>query len=194
MIQQLTKYANPYIAQIRQQLATCSDLKVDWLVIAHRDERMLVQLGEAFPNNALAVIALPQECWAMDDESVEEVVKWALDELQVQGIVLVGHSQGGTPMGQVQLLGGKVKSQTDAEVESLSAPNSLIERVRQAQSLVEGCETHFQDQLEKLSLHSPVEQRLMRNQIRLQGLFYRAESGVFCLYHRRTGTFQALVN
>jgi carbonic anhydrase len=193
MIQQIEKYANSYIAQIRQQHATCNQVQIDWLVIAHNDERMLEQLDKAFPQNALAVIGLPQECWAVDEESIEEVVQWAVEDLRVQGVLLVGHSQGGAPQGRVQLLGGKARSQSDREVASLAAPNSLIDQVRKTQALVERGEKHFQDQLEKLGNLSSIQHGLLRNQVKLQGLFYRAESGVFCLFDRRSRSFRALV-
>jgi carbonic anhydrase len=185
MKQQLVSTANPYIHQIRRSLQQAQHVAVDWLVLAHNDARMLKQLDEAFSGGVMAVIALPQGGWQVDDKAMTEAVEWAVEELGVKGVLLVGHSQGGAPEGPVKLLGGKSGGLTGGR--PAAAPCSLIDRIKSAQSRAAHVQSQFAEQVERLS-------RLIRNQVQLHGLFYRGESGVFCVYDRRQRSFRPLLD
>lgn len=180
--------ANPYIRQIRQTLQQSQSVSIDWLVLAHNDAKLLAELDEAFPESALAVIALPQNRWQSEDELLTEVVDWAVGELGVKGVVMVGHSQGGMPEQHVRLLGGKVK----ASKSTTTAANSLMERLKQAQSHSLSTQYYFAEQIERLRRTTVIENRLTENKIQLQGLFYRGESGTFCVYDQQRRDFKPL--
>jgi hypothetical protein len=188
MLQVKTSTANPYITQIRQSLQQTQAVAIDWLVLAHNDAQLLSELDEAFPESALAVIALPQNRWQSEDELLTEVVDWAVCELGVKGVVMVGHSQGGMPEQQVKLLGGKVKTSKPAT----TATNSLLERLKQAQLHSLSTQYYFAEQIERLRRATVIENRLTQNQMQLRGLFYRGESGTFCVYDQQRRDFKPL--
>lgn len=194
MKQQLVSTANPYIHKLRRSLQQTRPVAVDWLVLADNDTQLLKHLDEAFPGSMLAVIALPQSRWQMDDQIVAEAVEWAVDELGVKGVLLVGHSQGGAPEEPVKLLGGKAKAITNHGGGPAAASGSLIDRVKGAQSRAARVQTQFAQQVHNLSQMAALRGRLTRNQVQLHGLFYRGESGIFCVYDRRQRSFRPLLN
>ena len=185
---------NPYIEKIRQALARTQPAAVDWLVLAHNDARLLERLDGAFPDSLLAVVAVPQSLWRMDEEMMTEVVAWAVEELKVEGVLLVGHSQGGVPEEPVKLLGGKVAATSDNGGELKGGSDSLLDRVRKAQDRAAGVQDQFAEQVERLSQRTAVKNLLNRNQMQLHGLFYRRENGVFYLYEQQLHSFRPLLN
>ncbi len=187
MLQKITT-ANPYIHQIRQSLSHTQPLAVDWLVLAHNDTQLLAQLDEAFPDNVLAVVALPPNRLQIDDARVTELVEWAIAELGVKGVLLVGHSHAESPEAQIQLLGGKAK--TLARNEGESSSNSLMERLKKAQIQAARMQEQVAEQIERLSRLTA----MWREQIQFHGLFYRAESGIFYAYDQHQHSFKPLLS
>ncbi|MBL8206779.1 MAG: hypothetical protein JNM09_21280 [Blastocatellia bacterium] len=186
--------ANPYIHQIRQSLKYTQPVAVDWLVLAHNDTQLLAQLDEAFPESVLAVLALPQHRLQMNDALMAELVEWAIAELGVKGVLLVGHSQGELPEAQVKLLGGKVKTQTRNWDDPLTASNSLLDRLMKGQLQATRLQDQLAEQMERLSQMEVVQNHQFRDQIQLHGLFYRQESGIFYAYDQRQRGFKPLLS
>lgn len=189
MIQQVIgKNVHPYIDQIQRQLGELGTKHVDFLVVAHNDPVMIERLGRSFPDATLAVLAIPQSCWAMDDDTEHEVLQWAAEELKVKAIWLVGHSNGGTPADHVQVIFPRAEQESKLE---LVKRQSLFDRVQKCRTRVSCGESHFREQLEFVAQHSQLQSRLTRGDLELQGLFYRADSGTFCLF--KEGELEALV-
>jgi carbonic anhydrase len=192
MFQQVTSTTNHYIDELRQSLQRNRRAAADWLVVAHDDARVLTQLDAAFPESVLAVLVVPQGRWQADAEKMSEAVEWAVEELGVQGVLLIGHSQGGVTEEPVRLLGGRALAKGAGDPPPACAP--LTDRVKSAQSRAARVQEHFAEQVERLSRMPVIESRLIRNQMQLHGLFYRGESGTFCLYDRRQRRFRALLD
>lgn len=187
MLQKIST-ANPYIHQIRQSLSHTKPVAVDWLVLAHNDKQLLTQLDEAFLDSLLAVIALPPSRLQVQDERLTELVEWAVAELNVKGVLLVGHSQGEGPEAQVTLLGGRAKTLRLNSGESSS--NSLLERLTKAQQQAVRVQEQLAEQIDWLSRLTVIEQE----RIQLHGLFYRAESGIFYAYDQSQRSFKPLLS
>ncbi len=188
MIRKSDSLPNPILEQLRQQIAEAGQSQIDWLVVAHDDTRMLHELEKAFANQSLAVVAIPQSYWAMNEETADEMLALAVNELQVNGILLVGHSQGGTPNTRI-----RVSPHANGDRTASQPATSLMDRIRLAQEHVGRCEQHFAQQLELVGQQDSVAKSLADEKLTLQGLFYRAESGVFCVFNSQTQSFRALI-
>lgn len=189
MIKTATISANAYIENLKAQLDQVGSRKLDYLVIAHPDQRMLSQLQLAFEKSSVAVISVPQNCWVMDDDNMFELVNFALNETSAKRVLLVGSSQGGTPDEAVQVCpSGKVAA------ESQGSRLSLIERLNLAQACTRKNEAHFIEELQCLRNNVSLHNDRVASPDLVQGIFYRVESGVFCAYDCDNNEFHALIS
>jgi carbonic anhydrase len=193
MQQQEISQLNPYIHQMRRTLQQHQPGAVDWLVLAHNDSQLLSRVNEAFPHSVLAVIALPQSHWQLDEQRISEAVDWAIQELGVKGVLLVGHSQGEMAEEPIRLLGGKSKTRMH-QPDIAAKSNSLLDRVRKTQLRAESLQRQLAGQIEKLCRLTAVQTHMIRHHLQLHGLFYRAESGVFYAYDLQQRNFRPLLN
>ena len=182
---------NTHIENLKQQLSKNELKQLEYVILAHTDNQMIDQLKEAFVDSSIAVIAMPQSCWVMDEEQMDELMDWLLNDLNVARVLLVGHSQGGNPNGNVQVCSsGQVDPATNGPSNRIT---SILDRVKYGQSCVKQNEKHFLQELDCLKSLPSIKQHILRNQQIVQGLFYRAESGVFCHYDSSTRAFRALI-
>ncbi len=181
------------IERLQQQLKQPNQPAINWLVIAHDDSRMLDQLRSAVGQSGMVVVALPQSLWGGEYESLQEIAQWATSQLQLKGILLVGHSQSGICENTVQVVTGPANDE-DSKARPMNRVSSLFSRVQEAQARVASCERHFRNHLEQLIqlAGGPVDSSSA--EVELRGLFYRAESGVFCAYDVVNGNFRPLVS
>lgn len=180
------------IENLKQQLSQTELDRLEYVIIAHSDDRMINQLKQGFVDSSIAVISIPQSCWAMEHPPIDELMDWLVNELNVVRILLVGHSQGGSPAGDVEVCGsGQLDPASDTG--STNRISSILDRVKHAQSYVKQNEQHFLHQLACLKSLPSIEQHILKNQQIVQGLFYRAESGVFCYFDPATRQFRALI-
>jgi carbonic anhydrase len=152
---------------------------------------MLRQIHEAFAESHVGTVAVPPSCWMMNDESVSELVDWATGQRNVRGILLIGHSQGGTPADMVQLAAAGQTGTANGHGRGIS---SVLDRVQGAQANVRKNEEHFLQELDYLRQTPSVQHRLMQDPGLMQGLFYRAESGVFCVFDQTRHRFRSLLS
>ena len=152
---------------------------------------MIERLKSAFNGRPAAVIAIPQNCWAIDEESISDLIQWAVNEIEVKGVLLVGHSQGGTPADNVQLC-AEVENTTTGQ-ESSNRLAAIMECIERTRNCVEQNEGHFVGELNSLRQLPVVQEKIVRNSNFVQGLFFRAESGVFCAYDISDQRFRALI-
>lgn len=185
---------NPYIHKIRQSLSRAQPLAVDWLVLSHNDTQMLAQLEEAFPDSVLAVLTLPPNRLQPVDDRLIELVEWAIAELGIKGVMLVGHSQQEMFEEQVKLLGGEARRMSHRDVESLASYPSFLDRLKAAQQQTAMMQDYVATLIDNLSQITLKQGHQLCTQIRLRGLFYRAESGIFYAYDQQRRSFTALLN
>lgn len=191
MIKPATLSVNSHIENLKQQLAEVEEGSLDYVIISHSDNRMINQLKEAFIESSIAVVSIPQNCWMMNDEPIAELMDAVVNDLNIGGILLVGHSQGGIPEDNIQVC---TSGQVDkVQSGSTNRITSLLDRVKHVQSCMKENEKHFLQQLECLKLTPAVQTSSLRSKNLVQGLFYRAESGVFCMYDSENQTFRALI-
>lgn len=190
MIKQATTQENPCLDSLKEQLNVSECQSLDFLILAHPDEVMITQLKLAFARRAIAVVALPQISWDMASVQIEGLTNWAVNELKVGGLLLVGHSQGGTPNASIQIC----PVEPDESANATNRVASLLDRMRASQACVKENESHFVQQLMQLGDAPAVQSCSVRNGSFVEGLFYRAESGVFCRYDHTEQSFKALVN
>jgi carbonic anhydrase len=190
MIKTSTAFANVHIDNLKSALEEAGPAELDYVVLAHPDNRMVAKLQKAFENSSIAVVSLPQNCWALDDASMSEFVEWTLSETTAKGIVLVGHSQGGTPSEAIQVC---PTGQVLPANQSSNRVGSLKSRVSQARECVKANEEHFVAELKCLQGKVSLQNGRVANPDFVQGLFYRAESGVFCAYDSEAKQFHALI-
>jgi hypothetical protein len=188
MINTATIAVNQHIETLKSQLGQLASCQLDYLIIAHPDNHMIGQIKSAFQNKTFAILTLPQDCWAMEDEEVAGLADWAVNDLGVGGLLLVGHSQGGTPTHYVEVCPAAAESGA-----STNRIGSLVDRVKANEQCVRETEKHFIHELECLRTTPAIESRLLRDAKLVQGLFYRSESGTFCVYDGNTKSFQALL-
>ncbi len=181
MITSAISTANSYIEQLKEG-DTSTVSQADYLVIAHTDDETLGMLKNALRDNRLAMLTIPQNEWDLTGEPEEEAVQWAIENFNVKGVLLVGHSLGGFPKDEVQ------------PESSVNQSRSLLDRVREAQTNALKSEKHFVNQLRCLQSLPSVARKALRDSSYIQGLFFRAESGTFCLFDSTTGSFRALID
>lgn len=191
MIKSLQVAINDHIENLKQQLTSTPIDQLDYIILAHSDVGMIRKLKHGFFNASVAVVSIPQSEWAMDDRSINDFVEWTLNELNVKTVLLAGHSLGGTPSDTVQVC-------RSGQLDSGSVQNgplvTFIERVQAAQQCCQENESHFLMQLEKLQNAPAVQTQFLRNKNLVQGLFFRAESGVFCLWNSEKSEFKPLID
>lgn len=186
MIKTTTTFANVHIDNLKSVLGDSGTTELDYVVLAHPDNRMVAKLQKAFENSSIAVVSLPQNCWALDDASMTEFVDWTLSETSAKGIVLVGHSQGGTPSEAIQVC-------PTGQAGPANRIGSLMSRVSQARECVKANENHFVAELKCLRDKVSIQNGRVADPSFVQGLFYRAESGVFCAFDAEANQFHALI-
>lgn len=192
MIQLAKQSISQQIEDLKQEFEDHQSGELDYLVIAHTDSRMLQQIKTAFAGHLMAVVAIPQSLWAMGQDDVDELLDWAVNQLKVKYVLLVGHSLGGTPMSHIQVCNSS-HSQNDQDSNG-SRISGVFQRVQQAQAEVKEAEDFFIQELECLKSVPSVQSACKKQPQLIQGLFYRSESGVFCAYDCQRKTFRALVN
>jgi predicted esterase YcpF (UPF0227 family) len=183
--------ANSHIDNLKNQLALTNTSQLDYLILAHPDQSMISQLQKVYQAQNVAIIGMAQNYWQMDSESMSELVQWVLSETSAKGILLVGHSQGGTPAETVQVCtSGQISLANHQPSNRIS---SFMDRVKNVQSCCKKNEEHFVAELNSLKDQVSVQGGRVTNPELVQGLFYRAESGLFCAYDPEACQFEALM-
>ena len=193
MIKKAEQTPTSVIERLQEQLRRPRQTAIEWLVIAHDDSRMLDQLRSALGGAGMAVVALPQSLWGCECESIKSIADWAISELNLKGILLVGHSQSGICENTVQVVTGG-ETEPASTTSPVNRVSSLFSRVQQAQSRIASCERHFRRHLEQLIQMAGGPSNTSAPEVELRGLFYRAESGVFCSCDVVSGSFRPLVS
>ena len=179
MIKTTTYLVNAHVSILKQQLYQNEIEKFGTLVIAHSDPQMIQRLRGALPNQSLAIVDMPQDSWCMDDECMSDLLQWAIEELHIQRILLVGHSQGGCPLD---------RHRQDEPQDDLD----WFGRLRVEQDLIRQNECHFVQELECLRHAPALKGRALRERNLVQGVFYRADCGLLSVYQPESQEFKLM--
>lgn len=192
MAESPTLLLNPdYAELLRNHLDHSGVDRVDFLVLVHDDEQLIDRLLQAMGNYSVALIRIPQSTWEMDDESLDELFRFAVNELDVDRIVLVGHSLGGTPGEKVMVVPERRDGGSGQNASSPVKP-TLEEYLAEFRTRMKACELHFQEQFERIRNHPRVADQTLAGELGLGGLFYRCDTDLFSVYHPGKREFQPL--
>lgn len=157
---------------------------VEYLIVAHQDSTLELCLASAFAGTKAAMYQVPQQSWNLEDEDLSEAIQWAVEIGKVKNVLLVGSSAAN--------VAGVQQDQAEAELSPDSQRPTLTERVRTAVLARQSAGDHFLAQFRTLSAVPEIAQSVSAGQLRVDGLFYRAESGVFTYYDEKTDSFAAI--
>ncbi|MEQ8784838.1 MAG: carbonic anhydrase [Pirellulaceae bacterium] len=111
----------------------------------------------------------------------ERGIEYAVEQLRVHDVVVCGHSMcAGLP------------AELDARRPSPTAADALLGRVRQREAMNERGRRFVIEQLETLEKLPAIAAAVSERRLRVHGVFYLIESGLFTLYERESGAFLPL--
>lgn len=156
----------------------------EYLIIAHQDLVLESCLERVFADCKAALYQVPQQCWEMENEDLAEAIQWAVEIAKVGKVIVVGCSSASLP-----------KEDSDRAVR-IWDPNSstpaLLDRTRDAVLSRRRAQDHFVDQLQVLLAYSELSDHIQKGDLKIEGLFYRAESGVFTCFDEKTNAYPVL--
>lgn len=173
------------LVQKLKKVVQQADRSISWAVFADDDPLMLQRLGEALRKESAAIIPAPQNLWSCGGDTLEDAVVWAIEELGISYVVLVGSSAAGVPVSD-PILAGRAAAD-EGEIKLLASVRASERKRRLA-------EEDFSQQVYALVNVHEIGDRLVRGSLALHCLFYRAESGVFTAFDLRDGSFRALIS
>ncbi|MEM9660472.1 MAG: carbonic anhydrase, partial [Planctomycetota bacterium] len=165
---------------------------IDDLVIAPDDPRVVRSLDSALSDRSVALLYSWREACDVEMEQIFEAVAWAVPNLQVENVALIGHSlsRGVDAVGVPEGFGGR-KSQraseaTDSGYRQLVAgiQSSLAESARASDS--------FARWVDEFCEIPAIRAAREKERLQVLGLFYSAVSGSFAAYDLQRRTFQTL--
>ncbi len=175
---------NPHIIKLKHVIGRASS-RISWAVFADDDPVLLRRLSQALKEESAAIVPAAQFQWDRDEDTLEDAVVWAIEELSVDTLVLVGNSAAGVTATEPILAG---------QAGAGEAEQGFLESVRAATKKRRLAEEHFLKQVQYLLAVPEISDRLTRESLDLHFLFYRAESGVFVAHDPRDGSFYALID
>ena len=174
----ITQYPNPsaspMIETLRQAMQESGD-GYEWIVIAHRDERLVRSLNAALEQVPVFILEAPQDSWDFLDGELAEAIEWAIQQTSVKHLVLVGHSHATDASG------------TDGEQQPRSESanrgySRLRDGVTRTAARTRESQVWFTQQLEQLVSGGVVRQQALDGDLSVYGLFFLAESASFLAY------------
>lgn len=176
-------YTSLLIGQIEEANANAGG-GLTTLVFAEDDPLLLGRLRSAMRNEAAVILPAPQASWVSDEGGVIDTVVWALGSTRVESLLLVGSSA-------AEGFASIEPAAADPPVGA--AGGRLFDCVQDLQQKRLRAQQHFVEQADALAQTPEVQARLADGGLRLDGLFYRAESGVFAAYKPLSGKLQPLL-
>ena len=192
MIKVLPVSVEDQMAGLQRELQQYDLANLECVIFAHADNQMLTRLKDAFLESNVAILAMPQNQWSMCDQRTETLLDWLVNGVGIERLLLVGSSQGGTPVDTVQVC-PTGQPDPNGSSKSVRKTPSPMDRVNLAQASARRTERFFVEQLNLLSLSRAIQGSLLQDQLQITGLYYRAEVGVFCHYDSRAQQFRALL-
>jgi carbonic anhydrase len=163
---------------------------IEWLVIAHRDPRMLRSLSAILEGQSAAILEVSQDEWNWSEGELSSAIEWVLQRKEIRNLVLVGHSQVGGTASRSYLLSADPSQTSDQENNGYVR---LLAGVRRVQSQSHHAQMRFAADVQQFLQIPPVYRRWTLGELELHGLFFRAESGLFLTYDPDADTFRATI-
>ena len=175
--------ANPHVSVLDAAVRDAAK-SVEWLVIAHNDPRMLQSLNMALTN--AAILEISQDTWDFENGPLAEALEWALEELPLKNVMLVGNSQSE---------GGECRAEMASEAAKPAGHGyeRLIAGVQSRSARNRGAQQRFEDHVRSMKRVPTLRDRSAAGDLAVHTLFYRAESGLFLAYDADAQIFRPLV-
>ncbi len=166
-----------------RQANQASETKLEWLIIAHDDERLVDSLTTSLSAVASHLLELPQSDWDFSRGALAAAVEWAVDQGAIKHLVLVGHSQ--AEDGGEQLSSDEIPSRHDGYRRLHEGVTRTSVQTKKSQDLLE-------KQLESLTAMKNVRKKVLEGELFVYGLFFMAQSATFLAYDPDRKDFVAL--
>lgn len=189
-----SRFANPYVEELREQLAHQERSAVDWLVIAHNDVQLIQRLADALAGSSAAVLQLPQSSWDFEGQTLPAAIEWAVCETNPQGVVLAGHSQCSCPSEAARVFNRRARVAETLPCSPEASYERLLDGAEQVLARLQHAKEHLAAQVTHLCELPEVAQRLSGHTFQVHALFYIAEGGIFLVYDLPRNTFRPLTN
>ena len=184
----LSQRTNPHIESLRPVLLDTVN-PVEWLVIAHNDPQLLRSFDAAFSGCSAAVLQLSQDSWEFGKSHLSEAISWALREHRVRKLLLVGHLRVcGTPS-RATLVTPGVDGRGDAPV----GYSRLVAGARFTSLRNRDGQSRFSQLFNQLTEIPIVQDTLLRGDLVVRGLVYRAEDGMFLEYDKENEEYHSIL-
>lgn len=175
---------NPYVAALIQAFQE-TPVALEYLVIAHTDARLVNAISSALTGHASAILEVPQGRWAFGDSDLSKALKWAVENLAIEHLVLVGSSGGPNAQSRVTL--------TTNDESAPSGFEKMVLGAQRVQAQAKAAQEWF------ASKNVELKQQVVQNHFpnggpEVQGLIYRPESGVFLRYDSESDTYHPPVS
>ena len=156
-----------------RQARNAAKTELEWLVIAHDDERLVDSLTSSLSDVAPHLMEMPQSDWDFCQGGLAEAIEWAVNQGSIKHLVLVGHSQAEDEIEHVSPAG--LPSRSDGYRRLHAGVTRTSVQTRKSQDLLE-------KQLEALTAMKSVRKKVLDGDLFVYGLFFLAQSATFLAY------------
>ena len=182
----------PHISQLRRQLRLQGQYPVDWLVIAHNDLPLLQRLADALADTSAVLLPLSQAAWNKEEETLPDIVEWAVHEAGVNSIVLVAHSQAAAHPTRAAIASEGDRDATSHRHTKRTRSTPLFRRVAHGQDHLQRVKQQLAEQVIRLTENEQMSQQYSESTPSVHGLLYLAESDSFLVFEAKTREFRRL--
>lgn len=181
-----TSTTNPQISALKSVFHNAAR-PIQWLVVTHNDPQSRQMLLSALSNTSAAILEISQDTWDFQGQQFMETIDWVFEQGEIKHIVLVGNSQaiGGT---------SRACSPDNAADAGETGYAKLVAGVRRQSAQNRKGLQSFASHVQQLSQIPAVHRRWSSNQLTVNGLYCRAESGVVLAYDPDADTFHPLID
>lgn len=148
---------------------------VETIVIADMDEKLLRSLSHALGDRPAAVLGVSSDRWDLQDRQFSEMVEWALQQSDIQSLVLAGNPGVNIAAHDSSSEGGYAGKLKDAQERNAGR--------RASQEQLASC-------LQQLSGIPVIHDRWSNGELAVFGLFYLSETGFFLTCNAGSSVFR----
>jgi hypothetical protein len=184
MISKMPETSAEALIDSLRQANRASETQLEWLVIAHDDERLVDSLTTSLSAVASHLLELPQSAWDFTEGGLAAAIEWAVDQGAIKHLVLVGHSQAEDEGEQPS--SDEILSRNDGYRRLHAGVTRTSVQTKKSQDLLE-------KQLESLTAMKSVRKKVLDGELSVYGLFFMAQSTTFLAYDPDQQDFLALI-
>lgn len=176
---------NTYIAAL-ESVFDQSTSPIEWLAIAHNDSRLLNALSKALIGKPAVVLHVARDNWDFAQQELAKAIEWSLQRADVTNLIIAGSSYAAAAVIRASLVPNKPAIETEDSF------GKLLVGVNRHNTQNGEVQNFFARQVEQISQIPLVRSRCLDRKLAVDGLFYRAESGMFCKYDKDMRRFRLL--